>query len=485
MPTKVRNGEEPPLDTWKNFWASTRELQKFSEYFSRLEASLDELSRARLELKSKSDELDKAKQAKDSLFIQFESRYSAWNIERNRLDAELKQSQLNAEEVNRKQLQDLRRQIEATTRTLTLTEQRLDETSTLLESKDEALHAIQQQLKDVLERVGGEEVDEFIRQEFNILFEDLDRITKFYFSRDLPPGLEPDEIFKMLQQSGFQNRCTIPISNSVPSQFLRMYRAQGFLVDCLQNEIFQEPNVVRSGRFPKDALERLKELPHEEAVMRTLIQKIYSSDEKEHRGKVICAKARELGDVMSPLLTSTDRAQFEEEVIAFLETAALAWDKSQRKSGRICTTINTDIGEWDVSPMPPISDTNSELGSPPEEDSKWVLVPYIYVGGQAPLSLIRGIAVWGDEDMVLAGQREAEEQTRRTRPALSARLNNRSTRRRNSVSSPSRVASLHRVVGSIGSSPPGHGSPHRSFSQRVNSRGMEEKSLPEAAVASS
>lgn len=193
------------------------------------------------------------------------------------------------------------------------------------------------------------------------------------------------------------------MSNSTPSQYLRMATAEKIIAHILYNHIFLDyylPKSVSAREAVNDVLVRLSRgSPREEAIFRLRLLSAYKHDEQHHLMSVVEATTSEIADTLDPLIASNSRDAFESEFNKLLQEAVKLWRLVQRSTVRAWVDMDPDqdwgkYRDYDTA-MGSNADKAVHILSNPTEP----LFPRVFIGGDV---VCQGYALWSDQNTVVA-----------------------------------------------------------------------------------
>ncbi|KAI9858939.1 MAG: hypothetical protein M1813_007241 [Trichoglossum hirsutum] len=449
---------------------------------------------------TKDKEVTTLKSSKDILFKEFQEKYKTWDTgttkqqdledEINELKVKLNQANERANSSEGRNIA-LQQQLREFQDGRTEMENKLKVVRGLLNSKERELTGAVKGLEDY-QRI----LDEG-RRELGLEYLDhKDLITKFsafaekchdlvgrFFLTQLPEDLASDHLWMKLHQSGFNKAASrnIPISNSVPSKYLRTAVAEKVIANKLYTDIFQQyylPESPAARGAMDDVLDRLyMETPRGEAIFRRRLLSAYHPQEEEHQVmNVMESTLAEVVGILDPLLFSPDvRERFQSELGQLLVEAVNLWRPIQRSAmkGVVENDPEADWSEYKEYDTAVGLTAEQASNVPAESDAIMSLFPRVFIGADV---ICPGYALWSSQNTIVAANIEYSQSTSRNsvHGRVGSSIRGGITRR----GSDRRKLSLS--GGGIGNlqTPPGSPLGNQSFSDHVRSRSLTIPGVP-------
>ena len=274
-----------------------------------------------------------------------------------------------------------------------------------------------------------------------------------------------------LQQSQFMSTISrpIPISNTESSKLLRVAATEAIISMKLSERIFQPLSVLKSPdrRVLYDILDRLSSRPKQEAILRTILTSLFASEANET--SLVASITEEVDQVLAPLfLNQVDRVAFKIDLKAFLHSAVETWSRTQKSPEKVIASSEGKAWDWGFHQEHEtvIQVTSEQIALAPVYDYPvMVLFPRVYVDpGATPLH--RGVALWSDQSVMIAGDLEFRDQAMRVY-ARNVELSQDNVTRRRSTKAPVTLALSRRRTVSLPSSPQESRSGNGTFLRRT------------------
>ncbi|KAE8135571.1 hypothetical protein BDV38DRAFT_294590 [Aspergillus pseudotamarii] len=310
-------------------------------------------------------------------------------IEKTRQDAE---TRLDAK------LQDLSRKVHDQTEQLRRLRTQLDERDTKITGLQGRLEQSQEEVEELKRATQLEEFGPDLIQNIKDLEAALRDIIQRYFHKAFPPDACEKKVIDTIQYLQWKE-CTTPNPFSMfptpalsQSTTLRASCVQCMISNHLSRNIFRSTFVEASaGRMPKsDALDQCDQITSQEkALLRALLVKAFSSDERRQVEENIENVVSEVVNLVEPLL-ETECIEFKEDLRRFLQDAASLWSKVQRSSKWVTTVTN-------VPRSAEVWRSNKGKDTDLPEYPILVLFPHFITPGE-PSPLHMGTMTWGDSE---------------------------------------------------------------------------------------
>jgi hypothetical protein len=214
-----------------------------------------------------------------------------------------------------------------------------------------------------------------------------------------------EDLWTELCSSGFSKVAprSMPISNSLPSQYLRVATVEKIIASKLCGHVFQQyylPTSVSARQAIDDVMNRLlKDNPHEEAIFRLRLLSAYKRDEHIYLTNVVTSTVSEVVDILGRLLVPDSQNIFRLEIEKLLQEAIKLWGPVQRSAVRAFVE-NEPEEDWTKyrdydTPMGPSTDQAVSVPSDPIQP----LFPRVSIGNDV---VCQGYALWSDQNAVIA-----------------------------------------------------------------------------------
>ena len=247
----------------------------------------------------------------------------------------------------------------------------------------------------------------------------------------------------------------IPISNTESSKLLRVAATEAIISMKLSERIFQPLSVLENPdrRIIYDILGRLSSRPKHEAIVRTILTSAFASEGKEIA--LVTSITEEVDQVVAPLfLNQVDRVAFKIDLKAFLHCAIETWSRTQKSPDKVIASSEGKAWDWGFHQEHErvVQVTSEQIALAPVYDYPvMVLFPRVYVGSEAT-PLHRGIALWSDQSVMIAGDLEFRDQAIRVN-SRNVELSRDNVTRRRSTKAPVTHALSRRRTVSLPNSP--------------------------------
>ncbi|OBT45132.1 hypothetical protein VE00_04291 [Pseudogymnoascus sp. WSF 3629] len=175
---------------------------------------------------------------------------------------------------------------------------------------------------------------------FGTFMKSCHKLAKGFFFTQLPDSVTCDDLQDKLYQSGFTKVAPkrIPISNSLPSQFLRLAAAEKIIAQKLCTNIFRQyylPETLADRQAMDSVLERLLRVnSRDEAIFRLQLLSAYKSKENRHVTSVVKSTIQEVATVLGPLVSPDLQGDFHSKLGKLLQEAVKFWSPVQRSAKR-------------------------------------------------------------------------------------------------------------------------------------------------------
>jgi hypothetical protein len=214
-----------------------------------------------------------------------------------------------------------------------------------------------------------------------------------------------EDLWTELCSSGFSKAAprSMPISNSLPSQYLRMATVEKIIACKLCAHVFQQyylPTSISARQAMDDVMDRLfEDNPHEEAIFRLRLLSAYKRDEHRHLTGVVASVVSEVVDILGRLIVPDSQNIFRLEFEKLLQEAIKLWGPVQRSAVRAFVDNDpeedwTKYGDYDT-PLGPNTDQAVSVPSDPIQP----LFPQVSIGDNV---VCQGYALWSDQNAVIA-----------------------------------------------------------------------------------
>jgi hypothetical protein len=205
---------------------------------------------------------------------------------------------------------------------------------------------------------------------------------------------------------------SIPISSSLPSQFLRMAAAEKIIAQKLCTNIFQQyylPETLADQQAMDSVLERLLRVnSRDEAIFRLQLLSAYKNEENRHITSIVKSTIQEVVTVLGPLISPHLQGDFQSKLGKLLQEAVKLWSPVQRSAVRACVE-NEPEHDWGIFKdydelVDSIPDPMKHVLVPPNPTDS--LFPRVSIGHD---TICQGYALWSSQSMVLAAGLECSQ----------------------------------------------------------------------------
>lgn len=426
------------------------------------ETEIEELQSAKAKLQLEKTAL---KSAKDALFDGFKEKYEEWRSEMNRQEgleqevAKLQQQLTQANEkadASKSTLTNVQQQLEVCQGELIGCRNELREVNENLKSETEQLDKKQleldgtraklQSFQDTLQRerqeLGLEELDLVdLAARFNTFVETSHGLARRFFFTELTES--EDVTWKKISAELYQPDLVkiipkkYPLSNSIPSQHLRMAVAERIIAMIYHNDIFRQYYLPESDEIEQILNQLYKENPRKEAIFRSQLRYAYRPGfEQDRVTRILKSATDKMVGLLGPLLFAPDaEGIFRYEFERLLQQAVDLWKPVRRSVARGFVENEPD-NTWDGydeyhSAMKLSLD--QEVHIPDEPSAIMSLFPRVAIGDS---EICPGYALWSNQSTVVAAGLESKSRNSMNGPAgnSTAGIQRRGTARRFSSS---------------------------------------------------
>ncbi|KAL5349554.1 hypothetical protein ACLOAV_005849 [Pseudogymnoascus australis] len=407
-------GNERDIDTLDRILDDKKELE------AKLMSKISEVEAKDKQIANKDLQIEKLYTVKKTLHDEFQEQFKSWDTGASRqkeLEAETAQLRGRLGEETRRadsaksknaELQkvilkcqndvgDMKDELNRTSKDLRSKERELSGALSELDSLQEEKNALGLQVLDHHE----------LSAKFGGFIQSCHKLAKGFFFTQFPDSVTYDDLQSRLYQSGFTKLApkSIPISNSLPSQFLRMAAAEKIIAQKLCTNIFRQyylPETLADRQAMDSVLERLFGVnSRDEAVFRLQLLAAYKSEENRHVTSVVKSTIQEVVAVLGLLISPDLQGDFQSKLGKLLQEAVKLWSPVQRSAVRACVD-NEPEQDWDS-----FKDYDGLVDSTPDQ-MKQVLIapnpidslfPRISIGDDI---ICQGYALWSSQNMVIA-----------------------------------------------------------------------------------
>jgi hypothetical protein len=198
-----------------------------------------------------------------------------------------------------------------------------------------------------------------------------------------------------------------PLSNSIPSQHLRMAVAEKIIAMIYHSDIFQQYYLPESDEIGKILNQLYKENPRREAIFRSQLRYAYKPEVEQGRvTSIVKSAADKAVGFLGPLLFAPNsKGDFRSEFERLLQEAVNLWRHVQRNAERGLVENEPD-NSWDdyeeyhsaIELRP-----DQEVHVPDESSAIMSLFPRVVVDNSL---ICPGYALWSNQSTVVAADLE-------------------------------------------------------------------------------
>ncbi|RFU28229.1 hypothetical protein B7463_g8102, partial [Scytalidium lignicola] len=376
---------------------------------------------------TKNKEIEALELKKDALFEEFSKQYDEWRVNTDRekalenqvheLQTKLSQALERAESSenqlkhlqqqshkDKQALEEIGKQLELTSKTLSSRENELEGTRMNLEISEKTLQKERKEL-------GLVELDlDDLANKFNDFTTKYHDLAKEFFLTQLPDTMSWTRIWMVLCQSKSTKEALRkrPLSNSVPSQYIRMAVAEKVMAEKICDNIFVQFYLPADRKVMEEAMDNLYEdSPRDEAIFRMRLLSAFKPQEQQRQiESIIRFTITEIVSLLEPLLFTPDaKDRFQSRLEQLLWQAVKLW-RSVQKSPQRAYVENMPDQDWDSYRD---YDTAIELKPdqavhvPDQTDTILSLFPQVSIGEEI---ICPGYALWSGQATVVAADIE-------------------------------------------------------------------------------
>ncbi|KFY67382.1 hypothetical protein V496_01573 [Pseudogymnoascus sp. VKM F-4515 (FW-2607)] len=407
-------GNEKDIDTLDRILDDKKELE------AKLSLKTLEGLEKDKEIANKSLEVEKLQRAKKMLHEEFQEQFKSWDTGTSRQkELEAETSELHGKlggaarraDSAKSKIAELQQVILNCQNDLGEVKDELNRTSKDLRSKERELSGALSELESLQEEekaLGLQVLDHHeLSARFGGFIQSFHKLAKVFFFTQFPDSMTYDDLQGRLYQSGFMKLApkSIPISNSLPSQFLRMAAAEKIVAQKLCTNIFRQyylPETLADRQAMDSVLERLLQAnSRDEAIFRLRLLSAYKSEENTHVTSVVKSTIQEVVTVLGPLISPDLQGDFQSKLGKLLQEAVKLWSPVQRSAVRAYVDNEPEHG-WDSFKdydglMDSTSDQMKQAQIPQNPIDS--LFPRISIGDNI---ICQGYALWSSQNMVVA-----------------------------------------------------------------------------------
>ncbi|OBT40501.1 hypothetical protein VE00_07872 [Pseudogymnoascus sp. WSF 3629] len=317
-------GNERDIDTLDRILDDKKELE------AKLSLKISEGLAKDKQIANKNLEIEKLQITKKTLHDEFQEQFKSWDTgtsrqkELERETAELRgklgEATKRADSAKSKNA-ELQQEFSNCQNDLRNVKEELNRTSKDLRSKDRELSGALSELDSLQEEKKALGLQVLDRHELSARFggfmESCHMLAKEFFFTQLPDSDSCDDLQDKLYQSGFTKMApkSIPISSSLPSQFLRMAAAEKIIAQKLCTNIFRQyylPETLADRQAMDSVLERLLRVnSRDEAIFRLQLLSAYKNEENRHITSIVKSTIQEVVTVLGPLISPHLQGDFQ------------------------------------------------------------------------------------------------------------------------------------------------------------------------------
>lgn len=200
-----------------------------------------------------------------------------------------------------------------------------------------------------------------------------------------------------------------PLSNSIPSQHLRMAVAEKIFATVYHSDIFRQYYLPESDEIEKILDQLYKENPRRESIFRSQLRYAYKPEAEQDRvARIVKSATDKVVGLLGPLLfASNAKVLFRSEFERLLQEAADLWTRVQRsrERGFVENEPDNNWDEYEEYDLAMNLSPDQEVHVPDEPSAIMSLFPRVVIGG---CWISPGYALWSNQSTVVAAGLESK-----------------------------------------------------------------------------